>query len=278
MTVTSYQYVKNPVNLDRLTVEIVASAITIALDHLQLDGESDLTVYFKDPLSLENKAVLDATISSHTGEPMPSGSASVTLSSPMDEQGKPYFTQSMTNTEWYYSPHSLDFYTAKYKSLYNRDHMGAGIDDGTDAGDAWLTFYDASGNEIVHGGYEETDEEFQARLAAGCVKTVMHWEKKEAFDVLGAQLYIGNAPVGRAYLWVVAAPDIPYEWGGSKPFMGRGMNLQMMREKSMHQFDAKTSKTVHYDDVYHSGKVDCVVKHAVGEQIGIQLIYVLYEE
>ena len=197
---------------------------------------------------------------------------------PRDAQGKPYFAQSVTNTEWYYSPHSLDFYTAKYKSLYNRNHLGAGIDDGTDAGDAWLTFYDADGNEIVHGGYEETDEEYQARLTSQCVKTIMHWEKREAFDVVGAQLYIANAPTGRAYLWVIAAPDIPYEYGGSKPFMGRGMNLQMMREKSMHQFDAKTTKTVHYDPVYHSGRVDCIVKHAVGEQIGIQLIYIVYEE
>lgn len=197
---------------------------------------------------------------------------------PRDEQGKPYFTQSMTNTAWYYSPHSLDFYTAKYKSLYNRNHSGAEIDDGTDAGDAWLKFYDADGAEIVHGGYEESDEEYQARLAAGCVKTIMSWEKTESFDVVGAQLYIANTPADRAYLWVIAAPDIPYEYGGSKPFMGRGMNLQMMQEKSVHQFDAKTSKTVHYDPIYHSGKVDCVVKHAVGAQIGIQLIFVLYEE
>jgi len=229
-------------------------------------------------LKANNQAAYDAWLQALRPVQPPPAPMVVTLSGPADEQGKPYFSQSMTNTAWYYSPHSLDFYTAKHKSLYNRNHHGNGIDDGTDAGDACLKFYDGEGNEIVHGGYEETDEQYQARLTADCVKTVMSWEKQESFDVVGAQLYIANAPTERAYLWVVAAPDIPYEYGGSKPFMGRGMNLQMMREKSAHNFDAKTSKTVHYDPIYHSGKVDCIVKHAAGEQIGIQLIYVLYEE
>lgn len=272
-----YTYEKEVV-AQRLGDEISASSIVTAISYITVVGATTVDIYFKAELSVEDKAALDVLVAAHVPTPIPETATSVTLSSPTDEQGKPYFTQSVTDTEWYYSPHSLDFYTAKYKSLYNRTHAGAGIDDGTDAGDAWLTFYDADGNEIVHGGYEETDEHYQARLTEECVKTVMHWEKQESFDVVGAQLYIGNAPVGRAYLWVIAAPDIPYEYGGSKPFMGRGMNLQMMREKSMHQFDAKTSKTVHYDPVYHSGKVDCIVKHAVGEQIGIQLIYVLYEE
>jgi len=229
-------------------------------------------------LKANNQAAYDAWLQALRPLPQPPAPTPVTLTYPTDEQGKPYFTQSVTNTEWYYSPHSLDFYTAKYKSLYNRKHDGNGIDDGTDMADAYLSFYDAEGVEIVHGGYEETDEGYQARLTAGCVKTVMTWEKIESFDVVGAQLYIANQPVGRAYLWVIAAPDIPYEYGGSKAFMGRGMNLQMMRDKSVHNFDAKTSKTVHYDPVYHSGKVSTIVKHAVGEQIGIQIIFVLYEE
>ena len=272
-----YTYSKVVVS-ERLGNEIRASAIVTALSYITVAGETSVDIYFKAELSTDDAAVLDALVAAHIPTPMPETAALVELSSPKDDQGKPYYTQSMTNTAWYYSPHSLDFWTAKYKSLYNRNHYGAEIDDGTDAGDAWLKFYDAGGAEIVQGGYEESDEAYQARLAAGCVKTVMSWEKTESFDVVGAQLYVGNAPVGRAYLWVIAAPDIPYEYGGSKPFMGRGMNLQMMREKFAHQFDAKTSKTIHYDPIYHSGKVDCVVKHAVGEQIGIQLIFVLYEE
>jgi catechol 2,3-dioxygenase-like lactoylglutathione lyase family enzyme len=196
---------------------------------------------------------------------------------PQDAEGKPFVNLSMTKLDWYYSPHALDFYTAKYGSLYNRRHDGIGIDDGTDEGDAYLEFYDTAGQLIVK-GETETAEDYQIRLTANCIKTVMVWEKIESFDVVGAYLYIANAPAARAYLWVVAAPDIPYQYGGSKPFMGRGMNLQMMREKTNHYFDAKTSKTVNFDPVYHSGKVNAIVKHAAGEQIGIQLIYILYEE
>ena len=60
--------------------------------------------------------------------------------------------------------------------------------------------------------------------------------------------------------------------------MGRGLNLQMMQEKVTHYFDAKSSKTIDYETVYHSGKISAFVKHAVGEQIGIQLIFIAYEE
>ena len=197
--------------------------------------------------------------------------------SPEDSEGKPYINVSMTKLDWYYSPHALDFYSAKYGSLYNRNHGGNGIDDGTDLGDAYLEFYDASGS-LMNKGAEESPEEFQVRLSTSCVKTVMNWEKTESFDVVGAYLYIASNPAERAYLWVVAAPDIPYEYGGSKPFMGRGMNLQMMAAKVNHYFDAKSTKTINYDTVYHSGKIAAVIKHAAGEQIGIQLIFILYEE
>lgn len=196
---------------------------------------------------------------------------------PHDPEMKPYMTQSMTKLDWYYSPHSLDFYTAKAGSLYNRKHDGALIDDGTDPGDAWMQFYNASGTELVQ-GESESDEDYQTRLSTDCVKTIMSWEKQESFDVLGAYLYIKSSPASRAYFWVVAAPDIPYENGGSKPYMGRGLNLQMMAPGVNHYFDAKTTKTVGYDTVYHSGKVAAVVKHGAGEQIGLQLIFICYEE
>lgn len=195
---------------------------------------------------------------------------------PQDSDGRPYYRQVITQPNWLYSPHSLDFYTAKLGSLYNREHDGAGIDDGTDSGDAELLFYDVSGNCMVQ-GESETDPDYQIRLTAGCIKTIMSWEKPTSFDVVGAYLNIQDNPAERAYLWVVAAPDVPKEWGGCKPFMGRGMNLQMMKAKDNHLFDAKTVSRINYDPNYHSGKIHIIVKHALGVQLGIQMVFIVYE-
>lgn len=224
-----------------------------------------------------NQAAYDAWVQSKRPLPAPATPLEICLDTAKDQYQKYYITNSMTDPDFYFSPHSLDFYTAKHKSLYNRLHDGAGIDDGTDKQDAVLMFYDASGAELVQ-GETESDVDFQTRLTGNCIKTIMRWEKDESYDVAGAQLYIEAKPQARAYLWVVAAPLIPYNQGGSKPFMGRGMNLAMMPASTYHYFDAKTSKTITYDPVYHSGMIDCVVKHAVGEQIGLQMIYILYEE
>lgn len=235
------------------------------------DGYEVISESALDELIFNNQAAYDAWLQAKRPiiPPIPEN--------PVDSEHKPYINLSMTKIDWYFSPHSLDFYTSKYGSLYNRRHDGNGIDDGTDMADAVLQFYDINGTELIK-AENESAEDFQIRLTANCVKTIMAWEKVESFDVIGAYLYIKNNPIGRAYMWVVAAPDIPYEYGGSKAFMGRGMNLQMMQEKINHYFDAKTSKTVNYDNVYHSGKVSTIIKHAVGEQIGIQLIYIVYEE
>lgn len=197
--------------------------------------------------------------------------------SPKDANGAPVFRRIVTKLNWYYSPHSLDWTTSKYKSLYNRKHDGNGIDDGTDPGDGWLQFYDANGDELIK-GQNETDEEYQARLDTDCIKTVGSFEKRESYDIQGAVLYMQDVPVDRAYLWCVFAPDIPYEYGGSKPFMGRGMNLQMMAAKVPHPFDAISASTINYEPIYHSGKISCIVKHAAGAKIGLQIVFVAYEE
>lgn len=278
MAFTTYTYTKSPVDLDRLTQEITSSAaITIALDHLQLDGESDLSIIFKAALPSGEKEALDSLVAAHTGEPLPAIPNIVTLSSPHDAENKPIFVRSMTTSNWHYSSHAVDYYTARHGSLYNRDCDGFTVDSTSDSGDAGLRFYDANGAELTQ-NYEEDDEAFQARLTASCTKTCMWFEKVENYDIAGAHFYVESKPTGRAYLWVLAAPDIPKEYGGRVSFMGRGMNLQMMCPGEPHTFFAESCVRINYDPVYHSGRLGAEILHAVGEQIGVQIIYILYEE
>jgi hypothetical protein len=89
---------------------------------------------------------------------------------------------------------------------------------------------------------------------------------------------IKTSPIGRAYFWAIVAPDIPKAYGGSIPFMGGGWNLQMIEPRHICESDGKSSKTIHYDSVYHSGKIRLLVKHELGEVFGMQVLLEYYKE
>ena len=199
----------------------------------------------------------------------------IDFATPKDSDNRPYFRQSITKTTWHYSPRSLDFWSAKYGSLYNRKDNNILIDDGTDYGDGWLKFYDSTGAELVKGG-SESDVDFQTRLTTNCYKTICFFEPTKNYDVFGAKFMVKNPPTERAYLWVVAAPDIPEIYGGNAAFMGGGMNLSFFPNCEMVYFDAKTCSSMTYSNTTHSGKIAIIVKHAVGVQIGIQFILDYY--
>lgn len=67
---TEYNYTKTPVDVNRLTLEIGESTITIVLDHIDLLG-SALSIFFKANLSNDEKTTLDTIVANHSGEPLP---------------------------------------------------------------------------------------------------------------------------------------------------------------------------------------------------------------
>lgn len=270
-----YTYEKVVVG-QRLGNEIAASAVVTAIDYIT-NTDTTVDISFKAELSAGDKTILDGVVAAHVPTPMPPEHSTVDLDIPKNTEGKPIFVRSMTETNWHYSPHALDYYTATYASLYNRTEDGGTIAEGTDCGDAVMRFFDAYDDELILDAYE-SPEEFQVRLTAGCTKTVIDLEKTITFDIIGCQLYIESTPAQTAYMWVTVAPDIPREYGGSVPLMGRGMNLKMMgRPMYPHLFFAESIARINYDPIYHSGKIRVTVKHAVGAVIGLQNLFIMYE-
>lgn len=241
-------------------------------DGFELISDTDL-----ESLRLNHQPLYDSWLQALRPISPEAPSQVVKLDAPEDKDGRQLVRIATTNDGWVYSPRSLDFYTAKYKSLYNREHDGAGIDDGTDMGDALMKFFDQSGLELTK-AENESDAEFQVRLDANCVKTFVDFEPTFDIDIYGCKLMIETAPIDRAYLWAIVAPDVPKEYGGCKTFMGGGMNLQMIMPKAISIADGKSSKMIRYDSVYHSGKIRLIIKHSAGEKIGIQMIYEFYRE
>lgn len=66
---TTYSYTKSPVAIDRLTVEVQQSSISVALDHMNLFGDA-LDVIFKADLSSDEQTTLAALVTAHGGQPL----------------------------------------------------------------------------------------------------------------------------------------------------------------------------------------------------------------
>ncbi len=196
--------------------------------------------------------------------------------SPKDADGTPLTHTKHTKTGWHYEPRSLDFVTSKHLSLYNRKHDGNTMSDGTDYGDATLKFYDDAGVELSYqqtGHEEETDGQFQTRLSMYCVRSIMDWQPTYDMDIIGGILMVRGAPVVDTYMWTIVAPDIPEFMGGSVPHVAGGWNLSFFTANDKIIVNGRGSKTIVYDPVYNSNKFRTVVKHAVGAQIGLQMVY-----
>lgn len=250
---------------------------------VQLDNDSEDTVYelyaidgtFQFHTVLERKQTASEGSDQEDFEDNYLSSANRILD-PLDYDGSSKTTVKICKTGWHYEPRDLDFCTSVYNSLYNKKHDGGGIDDGTDYGDAGLKFYKSDDSELYlqQQGYEsESEAQFQTRLDADCVKTILDWQPTYDMQLIAGQLMISNPPTNRAYLWVILAPDLTEAQGGSVPFAAGGWNLKFLRDKSLFYSDGKAAKFISYDPVYNTNKIRLIGKHDSGQRIDLQMIY-----
>jgi hypothetical protein len=189
-----------------------------------------------------------------------------------DSDGASIVRNKTTRSGWHYEPRSIDFTAGVAGSLYNRKHDGNTIDTGTDYGDAGLFFFDSSGVAITQGG--ETLEQWQTRLDAQCVRTQIDWQPTYEMDIIGATVGILNPPEGtdRGYVWIIIAPDIPSEYGGSVPFMAGGWNCRHFKGSPETFLDGRGVYPMAYDPIYNTNKIRVIVKHELNSRMEMQFI------
>lgn len=130
--------------------------------------------------------------------------------------------------------------------------------------------------------YNDQDQEItdpgllNANLAT-CVKTVIDFEPTFDFEIIGGALRINSNPSQDIRLWIVGAPDIPPQFGGSKEFAS-GVNLKFLAPDSSFDIDGRVTKFLKYDPITHQGKMRMILKHPAGSQINIQIIVHIYRE
>lgn len=251
-----YDYVKS-VNVEKLDAEIRASAITVALDHVTVLGP-DVTITFKASLSNSEKTLLDTLVDDHVNTPSEQVPTLVQLDQPADTNGRIMVRPTAAAAGWVFSLIPIEFSTAKLNSLHAKKP------DGTSRAGISYKIYDANDAEIT-----------DAQNEGNAVKTVIDFEPPHDYEIIGGYVQQKVTPTTDMRMWVVAVPDVPEAYGGSKEMVG-GVNLKFIDPTDKVNADGRVAKYMAYNATYHTNKLRLIVKHDAGIQHDLLLILEMF--
>ena len=254
---SEYNYNKSA-NLQTLETEIESSSIVTALDVITSLGET-LTIKFKATLSETDETTLDGLVSSHINTPTNDNNLSLTLNQPKDSDDAMLVRPKAAKSGWTYHLTAPEFKTSELNSLYHKDISG------TDLGACTVKYYDISNVELTTQGSCDTD----------CVKTVFSFEPTWDYEIIGGTIKTFNDITVDMRTWVIAVPDIPAAYGGSK-VMVQGVNLKYIDPNNGIVADGRASKHMTYSATLHTNKLQVVIKHPAGTKEDIMVAFELY--
>lgn len=191
---------------------------------------------------------------------------------PRDADGSLINRNKTTKTGWHFEPRSIGWTTGLLGSLHNKTHLDV------DIGDATVKYIDGSNAVLTQGG-GESDVDYQTRLDANCVVTVMDWWPAYDQDPISGVLWVKGVTAPSAYLYAQIAPDIPANLGGSVMLNNGGLDLSFFFDSGTSQntglfkSDGRGVKTLVYDPVYKSNKLRVWIRHPLAYRTGLQLTY-----
>ncbi len=154
---------------------------------------------------------------------------------------------------WSFQLHGIEMLTSTLDSVVNCDFMGLPL------GDSTILLYDAEGVLITDQTVADTD----------CVRTVIDFEPKYDYYVVGGAIKL-LAPAERDIrAYVVGAPDIPAQFGGSKIFI-QHVNLRYTQGEGIHA-DGRAAKFVQYNAQLHTNKLRFMFTHDPGYKLNMAL-------
>lgn len=110
-----------------------------------------------------------------------------------------------------------------------------------------------------------------------CVKTVVDFEPAFDYEIIGGALRVNSNPVEDVRLWIIGAPDIPAQYGGSKEFAS-GVNLKFLAPDSSFEIDGRVTKYLIYNPATHQSKMRMLLKHPAGLPLNIQIVIHVYRQ
>lgn len=182
-----------------------------------------------------------------------------------DIDGIPFMRLKASKKGWSFWAVPIEITTSTLQgSAYCKDAAGNDISGIT------CKIYDGNNAEITTAGL------LNANLNS-CVKTVLDFEPSFDYEMIGGALRINSNPSTDIRLWIIGAPDIPAQYGGSKEFAS-GVNLKFMAPDSSFEIDGRVTKYVTYNAQTHQGKLRVILKHPAGTSVNMQIIIHTYRQ
>lgn len=162
-----------------------------------------------------------------------------------DDSGKPFARFAIASEGFMLSCLAMCFSTAKLNSLHCKNP-----DNTTDAESVTYKMFDIDGNETI--------------VDANAVKTQIDIEVLKDFEMVGGKVLQAIRPTESVYGYMIAAPDVPTEYGGSKNICKGGFNFKFI--ENMYEIDGRAPKMMYYDATLHTNKIRLLFYHSAGFQ------------
>ena len=178
---------------------------------------------------------------------------------PKDTDGSTINRMKAAKTGWTYHLTAPEFITSTIGSLYHKSIAG------TDLSEVTVKYYNASDVELTTQGSCDTD----------CVKTVFTFEPTWDYEIIGGTIKTEGQVTEDVRVWVIAVPDIPAAYGGSK-VMVQCLNMKFIDPNNGIETDGRASKYMTYSATYHTNKIQATIKHPAGCKISMTIAFDLY--
>lgn len=255
MAVTSYSYTKE-VNVDKLKLEIIASAIVHALENIVLNG-TDLIITFKDAISVGDKTLLDGLITAHVNTPL--GKIEQTF----DADGAAMSRKKITDKGDHYQSRFFIFETSTKDSISCKGY------DGVDTGEATIKFFDKNDTDIT--------DQTQETLNAECVRTEVDLKPPFDFKVMKGQITLDHETSDKAaFLFCRLAPLLGSTYGEKD--MIHGLPLRSLKAGEWKLFDGEAPKPIVQALFQGTPNFRKRVWHSPGSQITVIAEFILFKK
>jgi hypothetical protein len=178
----------------------------------------------------------------------------------IDTDGAQLSRVKVAPTGWNFNYRMIEVQLATVGGLINNDLNGNPV------GDATISLYDASGTLITN-----------PSLQGNCVKTVLDIEPPYNICVAGGCLRMDTQPTSDVFLNVIAVPDIPAVYGGSKNFI-QNVNLSYIDGSVGLDADGRAAKLLNYSATLHTNKFRFQFTHTAGYQFWCAILMEIYKQ
>jgi hypothetical protein len=178
----------------------------------------------------------------------------------LDSDGASMSRVKVAPSGWNFHLRMVEFNLSTAASLYNKSVAGV------DIGDATIKLYDADGVLITDPANE-----------VNCVKTVLDLEPPYDIYVAGGNVRSESPVTTDVRVSVIAVPDVPANYGGSKPFV-QNINMKFVNNNTGVNADGRAAKWLQYNATYHTNKLRFQFTHPAGSTLKMGITVETYKQ